>query len=148
MMKYFLILIFSVLIHSINSDDNVETIEKGGAIELDEKTFEDYIKTNRLVLVMFYAPWCGHCKEVMPIFNEVDKILNDDPSLTQIPIKLVKVNVSNNTALGEKYNIFRFPTLMFFRDNFYIYPFEGSDVTNPTGKLFYQYSLNNELFSF
>jgi thioredoxin 1 len=135
-MKCFLILTFftiALLIQSINcGDETIQQKEVEGAIELNEATFEDFVKSNRLVLIMFYAKFCDHCNKVMPIFNQVNKML-EVPRLTEIPIQLARVNVSKYTALGEKYNVFRFPTLMYFRDNFYVYPYRGSDVSNALG---------------
>ena len=129
-MKLLVIVIFVILLSNQPStcEDVAEKTEDEAAVELTESTFEDYITNNSLVLVMFYAPWCGHCKRMKPIFNEVAKILEDNPNLTEAPIKLAQVDVTMNKELGEKYNVFRFPTLTYFRGNFYVYPYEGVDT--------------------
>ena len=105
-----------------------EYVEENDAVDLNEETFDDFIKSNPLVLVMFYAPWCGHCKRLKPIFNEAAKYFNENPSQTEVQVKLAEVDVTKAKELGEKYKVFQFPTLTFFRGNFFVYPYEGSNI--------------------
>lgn len=93
-------------------------------VDLTTQTFDSFLESNQLVLVMFYAPWCGHCKRLKPIYSEVAKMLNENPSLTEIPVKLAKVDCTLETSLQDKYQIQGYPTLIFFRNN-HNYPYDG-----------------------
>jgi len=92
-----------LLLCSASSDDSVT--------EIDSTSFDAFIAENPLVLVQFYAPWCGHCKQFAPEF-EVAAL-----SLRSHKIPLIKVDASSerNTNLAEKYEIQGFPTLKLFR---------------------------------
>ncbi|MDE6886017.1 MAG: thioredoxin family protein [Helicobacteraceae bacterium] len=60
---------------------------------------------NGLVMVDFYAPWCGDCRRIEPILNELNST-----------IKIHKVNIDENENLSNEFNIRRIPTLIFFKD--------------------------------
>ncbi len=60
------------------------------------------------VVVDFYAPWCGPCRRLSPLLDELAKPL-------QGKVKFVKVNVDEAPALAERYGIQGVPTLLFFR---------------------------------
>ena len=67
---------------------------------------EDLLKVigNNLCLVDFYADWCGPCKMLAPILEEIDFI------------EVLKVNVDEHSDLAAKYGIMSIPTLLFFKD--------------------------------
>ena len=76
---------------------------------LDSNNFEEEIKnTDKLVLVDFFATWCGPCKMLVPIISEISEEYSDR-------VKVCKVNVDENNELAMKYNIVSIPTLIFFR---------------------------------
>jgi len=75
--------------------------------ELDEKNFEEFIKKG-LVLIDFWAPWCGPCRMLGPILDELEKEITY--------IKFGKVNVDQEANLAEKYQISAVPTLIIFKD--------------------------------
>ena len=93
-------------------------------VDLTTETFDSFLEPNKLVLVMFYAPWCGHCKRLKPIYTEVAKMLNENPGLTEVPVKIAKVDCTKETQLQDKYQISGYPTLIFFREN-RNYQYEG-----------------------
>lgn len=62
-----------------------------------------------LVLVDFYTPYCGPCKQLAPILEKLENV------------KLVKVDVSENIELGSMYNVTAVPTLIFFKDGQQVY---------------------------
>jgi len=76
-----------------------------------EKNFEQLIKDTKFVLAEFYAPWCGHCKNLEPEYTKAAATLASNKD-----IALVKVDATEERALGEKYEVQGFPTIKFFRD--------------------------------
>ena len=72
--------------------------------------FTELIKQSDLVLVDFYADWCGPCKMMSPILTEVKKHFNDK-------LKVLKINVDNNQSLSAKLQIRGVPTLMLYKNN-------------------------------
>ncbi|CAN5151536.1 thioredoxin [soil metagenome] len=70
-----------------------------------QKEIADY---KGVVLVDFYADWCGPCKVVAPILEELSESIKD--------VKFVKINVDENQELSSKYSIFSIPTFLIFKD--------------------------------
>ncbi len=79
-------------------------------IILSEKTFEqEVLKSNELVMVDFWAIWCGPCKALSPIVSEL-------ASEYEKKIKVGKVNVDENNNLAMQYGVMSIPTLKFFKN--------------------------------
>lgn len=78
-----------------------------GVYILTEKNFDNFLKQHPTTLVKFYAPWCGHCKNMAPAYE-------DAASESQTP--LAKVDATVETELGKKFGIQGFPTLKFFKE--------------------------------
>jgi len=83
-------------------DDNV--------LVLKDSTFDKAIKDNNLILVEFYAPWCGHCKKLAPEYSKAADQLVDTEA------KLAMVDATEEKNVGEEYEIKGFPTLKLFRN--------------------------------
>lgn len=78
--------------------------------ELDSGNFTEEINNiNELVLVDFYATWCGPCKMLAPVVSEIAEEYSDK-------LKVYKVNIDENQELALKYDIMSIPTLMFFKN--------------------------------
>ena len=74
-----------------------------------DNTFEDDISSpSNLILVDFWAEWCGPCKQISPILEE---IANEKDNLN-----ILKLNIDENPVTPQKYNIRGIPTLMLFRE--------------------------------
>ncbi|MBO0997385.1 thioredoxin [Bacillus sp. SD075] len=62
-----------------------------------------------LVLVDFWAPWCGPCKMIAPVLNEIDLEMGDQ-------VKIVKLNVDENSDTTSEYGVMGIPALILFKD--------------------------------
>jgi len=70
---------------------------------------QEVIKSSNLVMVDFWATWCGPCKIVAPVVEELAKEYEGK-------VTFVKVNTDENQDLATRYNIRGIPTLMFFKE--------------------------------
>jgi thioredoxin 1 len=78
-------------------------------VAVNESNFDaEVVNTATPVLVDFWAEWCGPCKMIAPI---LDEIANEKAA-----IKVAKVNVDENQGLSSKFGIRAIPTLLFFKD--------------------------------
>lgn len=71
--------------------------------------FNDIIKSEKLTLVDFFATWCGPCKMMHPVLEQLKREMGDG-------IRIVKIDVDNNEKISSHYNIQSVPTLMFFKN--------------------------------
>ncbi|PPR33621.1 MAG: Thioredoxin [Alphaproteobacteria bacterium MarineAlpha6_Bin5] len=69
---------------------------------------EEVVKSELPVLIDFWAEWCGPCKEVSPILEEISTEMSDS-------IKIVKVNIDENPNIPSQYGVQSIPTLIIFK---------------------------------
>jgi thioredoxin 1 len=74
---------------------------------LTDENFEEVIKYNGLVLVDFWAEWCGPCKKVSPILDEISK---------EHGILVGKLNIDENPVKPVEYSVSSIPTMVLFED--------------------------------
>ena len=85
-------------------------MDNSATIKLDESNFDREINQNeKAVIVDFWAEWCGPCKMISPLLDEIAKENADK-------VKVAKVNVDENQSLSFKYNIRAIPSLLFFKN--------------------------------
>lgn len=78
--------------------------------ELDSSNFDTTVAGGSVpVVVDFWAPWCGPCKAITPILEEIAEEMGD-------AVKICKVNVDNNSEVATKYEIRAIPTILIFKD--------------------------------
>jgi thioredoxin 1 len=79
-------------------------------LEVGDSSFEsEVLKSDKPVLVDFWAPWCGPCRAIAPIVEELAESFGDK-------VKFTKCNVDENPTTPTKYGIKSIPTLIFFKD--------------------------------
>ncbi|XP_021948419.1 protein disulfide-isomerase A5 [Folsomia candida] len=86
--------------------------EPSEVVHLTTSTFDTTIKENPSVLVMFYAPWCGHCKKMKPGYVVAAEKLKKQ----KIVGVLAAVDVTKESSLGTRYDIKGYPTVKYFKD--------------------------------
>ena len=85
----------------------------GSAKQVTGQNFRETVEQGGIVLLDFWAPWCGPCRSFAPIF---EKVAADNPDLT-----FGKVNTDEETELAGAFDIQSIPTLMVFRDRVLLY---------------------------
>ena len=71
--------------------------------------FDGLLQDSKLVIVDFWATWCGPCRMLSPILDEVEEEMADQ-------ISVVKVNVDDADEVAARYRIMSIPTLLFFKN--------------------------------
>ena len=87
-------------------------------IDLTQDNFEDVIQKNPLVLVDFWAPWCGPCRAFAPVYEAASEQHKD--------VVFAKVNTEEQQNLGAMFQIRSIPTLMLFREQIILFAQPGS----------------------
>ena len=85
-------------------------MDNSSVIKLDEANFDrEVTQDGKPVIVDFWAEWCGPCKMIAPLLDEIAREKAD-------AVKVAKVNVDENQSLSLKYNIRAIPALLFFKN--------------------------------
>ena len=95
--------------------------------------FNDIINGEQLTLVDFFATWCGPCKQMHPVLEQLKQQLGDS-------IRIVKLDVDKNEALASAYRIQSVPTLMLFRSGQVVWRQSGALRLNDLKSVINQYA--------
>jgi thioredoxin 1 len=81
-----------------------------GVLEIDDSNFDaEVLQADKPVMVDFWAPWCGPCKAIAPVIEELVGTYGDK-------VKFTKCNVDDNPVTPGKFGIKSIPTLIFFKE--------------------------------
>ncbi|MGC8936790.1 MAG: thioredoxin [Candidatus Methanomethylicaceae archaeon] len=81
-----------------------------GYVELNDQTFDSFVSTaDKLVVVDFWASWCGPCMVMAPIFEQLAKKYEGK-------VIMAKVNVDENLEVPQRFGIYGIPTFVFFKN--------------------------------
>lgn len=92
-----------------DSDEPSLVEMNNGVIVLTENNFEREIRKHNLLGIEFYAPWCGHCQQLQPEWQEAAKQLAHDE------VHLAKVDCTKEQAICDRFDVKAYPTIYFFK---------------------------------
>ena len=85
------------------------TTKAGAIVHVTEGTFDGAVTSERPVVVDFWAEWCGPCRAIAPVLEQIAQERGDE-------VTIAKVNVDEQPGLAGRFGIRSIPTLMFFKD--------------------------------
>ena len=77
-------------------------------IEINDENLEEIIHNNTKVMLDCYAPWCGPCKMLSPVFEEF--------SAEENKVQFCKINIDENPDVSERFDVMSIPTVLFFEN--------------------------------
>jgi thioredoxin 1 len=87
-------------------------------VDLDKDSFREAVENNDIVIVDFWAPWCGPCQGFAPVY---EKVAEDYPDIT-----FAKVNTEEQQEIAASFEIRSIPTLMVFREQVIVFAQPGA----------------------
>lgn len=78
-------------------------------VAVSDQSFKSEVESTGTVLVDFWAPWCGPCKMIAPVLEDLDKEVGEQ-------LKIAKLNVDDNPESASRFGVMSIPTLIVFKD--------------------------------
>ncbi|CAF1469685.1 unnamed protein product [Adineta ricciae] len=82
-------------------------------VDLTSNNFTQFIQQHPVVLAEFYAPWCGHCKQLAPHYEQAARLMKDAAN----PVAFAKIDATIEESLAREYSIEGYPTIKIFHKN-------------------------------
>ncbi len=101
------------------------------ALEITNENFKEIVENNKLVVVDFWAPWCGPCRMVAPIIEELAEDFKDKD------VAIGKINTDEQQELAIQFGIRSIPTVLFIKDGEVVDSMVGAAPKN-----FYEEKIN------
>jgi thioredoxin 1 len=76
-------------------------------VNVSDQSFKSEVESGGTVLVDFWAPWCGPCKMIAPVLEDLNK---------EVDVKIAKVNVDDNPESASRFGVMSIPTLILFKN--------------------------------
>ncbi|CAL1297757.1 unnamed protein product [Larinioides sclopetarius] len=99
--------------------------EPSNVVHLKEQEFKPVLKSTKHVLVMFYAPWCGHCKRAKPEYTAAAAYFKDNQE-----VKLAAVDCTTYSSICSAHDVKGYPTFIYFNSYSVEKPYEGGRTKN------------------
>lgn len=94
-------------------------------LELNDDTIELAIRQIDSILIEFYAPWCMHCKKLLPKYEEAADILKESGSNTVV----ARIDATQNKISKEKWEVKGFPTILYYENGEFVEKYHGKRST-------------------
>jgi len=85
------------------------TTNASAIVHVTAGTFDGVVTSERPVVIDFWAPWCGPCRAIAPVLDEIAREVGDQ-------VTVGKVNVDEHPALAARFGVQAIPQLLFFKD--------------------------------
>ncbi|MGA9842234.1 MAG: thioredoxin [Nitrososphaeraceae archaeon] len=99
--------------------DNGNVVMGAGPVTLNDSNFEDMVKRNHLIVVDFWAPWCGPCRAVSPVIEQLSNELTGK-------VLFGKLNVDESPVVSSTFGIQSIPTIAIFKNGKMVDGFVGA----------------------
>ena len=79
-------------------------------LKLTDSTLDDTLSESPVILVKFFAPWCGHCQRLAPVYSDAADILDEEGA----PALLAEIDATTQHMAASRYEIHAYPTMILF----------------------------------